>query len=121
MGFFVPLAAAGLARSRRCSGDSRCRKVVCRGGKRSVSPPIREYEGEIFTDYHFGEANTANKSDNQTNHTKIGLLHMTYTRYPHGEESWGYPVVTLASLHIDWVAKKHYQNPPHVLRGKTPL
>ena len=29
--------------------------------------PIREYEGEIFTDYYFGEANTANKSDNQHN------------------------------------------------------
>src|SRR3954464_2782734 len=28
---------------------------------------IREYEGEIFTDYYFGEANTANKSDNQHN------------------------------------------------------
>src|SRR3954471_15809281 len=26
--------------------------------------PVREYEGEIFTDYYFGEANTANKSDN---------------------------------------------------------
>ena len=25
--------------------------------------PIREYGGEIFTDYYFGEANTANKSD----------------------------------------------------------
>ena len=25
--------------------------------------PVREYEGEIFTDYYFGEANTANKSD----------------------------------------------------------
>src|SRR3954468_22576532 len=30
-------------------------------------PPIREYEGEIFTDYYFGEANTANKSDNYHN------------------------------------------------------
>src|SRR3954463_1005513 len=29
--------------------------------------PIREYEGEIFTDYYFGEANTANKSDNYHN------------------------------------------------------
>src|SRR3954465_10757744 len=63
MGFFVPLSAAGLARLRRCSGEPRCRKVVCRGGKRSVAHPIREYEGEIFTDYYFGEANTANKSD----------------------------------------------------------
>src|SRR3954470_8199538 len=41
--------------------------VVCRGGKRSVSHPIREYEGEIFTDYYFGEANTANKSDKYHN------------------------------------------------------
>src|ERR1043165_1220326 len=29
--------------------------------------PVREYEGEIFTDYYFGEANTANKLDNQHN------------------------------------------------------
>ena len=29
--------------------------------------PVREYEGEIFTDYYFGEANTANKIDNQHN------------------------------------------------------
>src|SRR3954469_22232420 len=34
MGFFVPLAAAGLVRLPRCSGESRWRKVVCRGGKR---------------------------------------------------------------------------------------
>ena len=47
-----------------CDGarvKSRCRKVVCRGGKGSVTHPIRDYEGEIFTDYYFGEANTANK------------------------------------------------------------
>src|SRR4051812_11272471 len=42
-------------------------QVVCRGGQRSVTHPIREYEGEIFTDYYFGEANTANKSGNQHN------------------------------------------------------
>ena len=29
--------------------------------------PVREYEGEIFTDYYFDEANTANKLDNQHN------------------------------------------------------
>src|SRR3954467_1540139 len=52
---------------RRCSGESRCRKVVCRGGKRVGLRPIREYEGEIFTDYYFGEANTANKSDSLHN------------------------------------------------------
>src|SRR3954467_9050060 len=49
--------------SRGCDGARvipRCRKVVCRGGKGRVSHPIREYEGEIFTDYYFGEANTAN-------------------------------------------------------------
>src|SRR4051812_1402457 len=67
MGFFVPLAAAGLVRLRRCSGESRCRKVVCRGGKGWVSHPIREYRGVIFTDYYFSEANTANKSDNLHN------------------------------------------------------
>ena len=41
--------------------------VVCRGGQGSVTHPIREYGGEIFTDYYFGEANTANKSDNHHN------------------------------------------------------
>src|SRR3954469_496376 len=51
---------------RRCSGESRCRKVMCRGGKGWVSHPIREYREEIFTDYYFSEANTANKSDNCT-------------------------------------------------------
>src|SRR4051812_22473511 len=54
---------------RRCSVESRCRKVVCRCGKGWVSHPIREYGGEIFTDYYFGEANTANKSDNLHNNT----------------------------------------------------
>src|SRR3954468_11993266 len=48
-------------------------------------PPIREYEGEIFTDYYFGEANTANKSDNYHNNAInenlnwggiSGLLHL---------------------------------------------
>src|SRR4051812_21624975 len=39
-------------------------QVVCRDGQGSVTRPIREYGGEIFTDYYFGEANTANKSDN---------------------------------------------------------
>src|SRR3954466_10500228 len=58
---------AGLVRLRRCSGESRCRKVVCRCGKGWVSHPIREYGGEIFTDSYFGEANTANKSDNLHN------------------------------------------------------
>ena len=29
--------------------------------------PIREYEGEIFTDYYFSEVDTANKSDNLHN------------------------------------------------------
>src|SRR3954465_5568400 len=68
----------------RGSGEPRCRRVVCRGGKGSVSHPIREIGGEIFTDYYFGEANTANKSDNFHNNAinkKInwggisGLLH----------------------------------------------
>src|SRR3954468_9589990 len=42
-------------------------QVTCRGGKGLVTHPIREYGGDIFTDYYFGEANTANKSDNQHN------------------------------------------------------
>src|SRR3954470_16153293 len=37
--------------------------VVCRDGQGSVTRLIREYGGEIFTYYYFGEANTANKSD----------------------------------------------------------
>src|SRR3954468_24848873 len=61
---------AGPVRLRRCSGESRCRKVVCRGGKRSVSHPIREKGGELFTDYYFGKANTANKSDKLHNNAK---------------------------------------------------
>src|ERR1043165_4260562 len=52
---------------RRCSGETRCRtgRVPCWLGV--GLRPVREYEGEIFTDYYFGEANTANKSDNQHN------------------------------------------------------
>ena len=38
--------------------------------KGSVTHPIREQGGEILTDYCFGEANTANNSDNQTIHTE---------------------------------------------------
>src|SRR3954468_23672847 len=52
---------------RRCSGETRCRTGRVSLGKRSVTHPIREYGGEIFTDYYFGEANTANKSDNYHN------------------------------------------------------
>src|SRR3954469_5497290 len=55
---------------RRGPGESRCRKVVCRGGKGSVSHRIREYGEEIFTDYYFGEANAANKSDKLHNNAK---------------------------------------------------
>src|SRR3954470_8964368 len=39
-------------------------------GKRVGLRPIREYGGEIFTDYFFGEANTANKSDKLHNNAK---------------------------------------------------
>ena len=39
-------------------------QVVCRGGKGQSRIRYKKYEGEIFTDYYFGEANTANKSDN---------------------------------------------------------
>src|SRR3954462_15785556 len=34
---------------------------------RGRSPSDTRIRGEIFTDYYFGEANTANKSDNQHN------------------------------------------------------
>src|SRR3954469_11265971 len=56
-----------LCRLRRCSGETRCRtgRVSCWLGV--GLRPIREYEGEKFTDYYFGEANTANKSDKLQN------------------------------------------------------
>src|SRR3954466_1233050 len=39
---------AGLVRLRRCSGESRCRKVMCRGGKGSVSVRY-ENRGEKYS------------------------------------------------------------------------
>src|ERR1044072_1534699 len=45
-------------------GKSWCRKVVCRWGKGRSCIRHEKYEGEIFTDYYFGEANTAIKSEN---------------------------------------------------------
>src|SRR3954471_7865930 len=64
MGFSILWRWLVLCRLRRCSGEipvSRGRVPCWLGvGLR----PVREYEGEIFTDYYFGEANTANKSDN---------------------------------------------------------
>src|SRR3954466_13098452 len=39
-------------------------QVVCRDGQGSVTHPIREYGGEIFTDYYFGEANKSNNLHN---------------------------------------------------------
>src|SRR4051812_19559432 len=67
MGFAFRWRWLVLCRLRRCSGETRCRtgRVPCWLGV--GLRPIREYEGEIFTDYYFGEANTANKSDNQHN------------------------------------------------------
>src|SRR3954467_10272450 len=64
MGFAFRWRWLVLCRLRRCSGETRCRigRVPCWLGV--GLRPIREYEGEIFTDYYFGEANTANKSDN---------------------------------------------------------
>ena len=56
-----------LCRLRRCSGEIPVSQSRVPLGKRSVTHSIREYEGEIFTDYYFGEANTANKSDNHHN------------------------------------------------------
>src|SRR3954466_4161225 len=67
MGFSIRWRRLVLCRLRRCSGETRCRTGRVSLGKRSVTHPIREYEGEIFTDYYFGEANTANKSDNHHN------------------------------------------------------
>src|ERR1043165_5126951 len=67
MGFSIRWRWLVLCRLRRCSGETRCRNSRVPLGKRSVTHPIREYGGEIFTDYYFGEANTANKSDNQHN------------------------------------------------------
>ena len=62
MGFFRTVGDG-----RSCAGCDGARvkpsvaTVVCRGGKGSVTCPIQEYRGEIFTDYYFGEANAANK------------------------------------------------------------
>src|ERR1043165_3618911 len=64
MGFSIRWRWLVLCRLRRCSGETRCRTGRVPLGKRSVMHPIREYGGEIFTDYYFSEANTANKSDN---------------------------------------------------------
>src|SRR3954468_3326731 len=50
-----------------CDGarvKSRCRPRRVRFWLGVGLCPIREYEGEIFVDYYFGEANTTNKSDN---------------------------------------------------------
>src|SRR3954471_21533236 len=67
MGFSILWRWLVLCRSRRCSGEipvSRGRVSCWLGiGLR----PIREYGGEIFTDYYFGEANTTNKSDKYHN------------------------------------------------------
>src|SRR3954468_9164922 len=42
--------------------------------------PVREYEGEIFTDYYFGEANTANKLDNH--HSNAINENFNWGRFP---------------------------------------
>src|ERR1043165_5693395 len=67
MGFSIRWRWLDLCRLRWGSGETRCRTGRVPLGKRSVTHPIREYGGEIFTDYYFGEANTANKSDNHHN------------------------------------------------------
>src|SRR3954467_7699356 len=46
----------------------------CAGVERGRSRIRYENRGEIFTDYYFGEANTANKSDNRTIHTENKFL-----------------------------------------------
>src|SRR3954469_11409717 len=52
---------------RRCSGEFPVSQSRMPLGKRSVTHPIREYGGEIFTNYYFGEANTANNTGNHHN------------------------------------------------------
>ena len=47
--------------------NARCRTGRVSGWQGSVFVRYEKYEGEIFTDYYFGEANTANKSGNQHN------------------------------------------------------
>src|SRR4051812_48355569 len=53
--------------SRGCDGarvNPGVATVVCRGGKRpGLRSDTRIRGGKIFTDYYFGEANTANKAD----------------------------------------------------------
>src|SRR3954467_14815863 len=56
-----------LCRLRRCSGENPVSHRSCAVGEKVGLRPVREYEGEIFTDYYFGEANTANKSDKHHN------------------------------------------------------
>src|ERR1043165_6569857 len=67
MGFSIRWRWLVLCRLQRYSGEIRCRTGRVPLGKRSVTHPIREYGGEIFTDYYFGEANTATKSDKYHN------------------------------------------------------
>src|SRR3954469_6861689 len=56
-----------LCRLRRCSGETRCRTGRVSLGKRVGHASDTRIRGEIFTDYYFGEANTADKSDNLHN------------------------------------------------------
>src|SRR3954465_11137955 len=63
-----------LCQLRRCSGETRCRTGRVPWWKGVGRASDTRIGGEIFTDYYFGEANTANKSDNQTIHAENKFL-----------------------------------------------
>src|SRR3954465_6938384 len=73
-GFSIRWRWLDLCRLRRCSGEipvSQSRAPWWKGVSHASDTRIG---GEIFTDYYFGEANTANKSDNQTIHAENKFL-----------------------------------------------
>src|SRR3954465_8458543 len=87
-----------MCRLRRGPAETRCRTGRVPGWLGVGHRPVREYEGEIFTDYYFGEANTATKSDNYHNNAInenlnwggiSGLLHLFSSIYhKHGDVVW---------------------------------
>src|SRR3954464_14238004 len=92
MGFAFRWRWLVLCRLRRSSGETRCRTGRVPFWLGVGLRPIREYGGEIFTDYYFGEANTANKSDNHHNNAINenlnwgGISEMLKCRPPDGGE-----------------------------------
>src|ERR1043165_2308360 len=67
MGFSIRWRLLVLCRLRRCSGEIPVSQGRVSGWQGSVSVRYENKRGKIFTDYYFGESNTANKSDNLHN------------------------------------------------------